>query len=178
MRARWTRTVVAFISVALVCLAVGTVGGVVGAPASFGLTTAQALSVLDARPLAWTSAWVVYSVVALALAVVRARRISPLGPAARGVALRGSVWLWGAIGAPWLYVWMAWELQLDGFYVPAVQSTTLFAALWWWWLSAVVSLLIGLAWSAWVASRPEPTIVDQDESASVPPQPPIPIARQ
>lgn len=177
MRARWTRTVVAFIPVALSCIAVGTACGAVGIPAIYGVTTAQALSVLDERPLAWTSGWVAYSVVVLALAIVRARRISPPRPPALGVALRGSVWLWGAIGAPWIYVWMAWDLQLDGFYVLAVQSTTLSAALWWWWLSTVLSLLIGLAWSAWLASRPEPTIIDLNESASVSRQPPLPAAR-
>lgn len=178
MRARWTRIVVAFISVAFSCIAVGTAGGLVGIPAIYGVTTAHALSVLDKRPLAWTAGWMAYSVVVLALAIVRARRISPPRPPARWVALRGSVWLWGAIGAPWIYVRMAWDLQLDGLYVPAVQSITLSAALWWWWwLSTVVSLLIGLAWSAWVASRPEPTIIDQDESVSVPRQPPLPAAR-
>lgn len=64
------------------------------------------------------------------------------------------MWIWGAIGAPRLFVWTAWELQLYDVYMPDVGSferpLALDVALLWW-TSSLIALCVGVVWSTSLA---------------------------
>lgn len=144
-------TAIALGGVGVVSIAVGTFGAVVGVPANYGMTTAQALSVLDHRPVLYTTLWVVWAVAMTLAAIWRARWLARHEPGVRDTAVRGSIWLWGAIGAPWIYPWIAWDLQLFDYFnespPPGTSSPALTIGLWWW-LGAGLALLVGVVWSS------------------------------
>lgn len=164
MDASWARTVCVFSAVAVGCIAVGVTGAVIGVPGNYGLETADAIAALDSRPVAWTAGWVSYAIVLLLLSLARARTIARRKPWIRGTLARGSIWLWGGIGAPWFYAYMAWDLQLYDLDLPGTDSLdvpfTLTVALWWW-LGSLACLVVGALWSGWIASHPEPLSLER-----------------
>lgn len=167
MSPRRTRCVAVFGAVTAGCVAIGSVGAVLGIPANYGLTSAEVIALLDDRPVGWTVAWVCYALILLVAAPVRDRHIAQRKPWIGGTLVRGSIWLWGGIGAPWLYVWGAWDLQLDDLIQPVdgslEGSRELYVAMWWW-LGSLACLLIGLAWSGWLATRPDPVTPEASTS--------------
>jgi hypothetical protein len=164
-------TIFAFCCLGVVFVGLGTLGAVVGVPANYGVTPSQALEVLDDRPVQWTAGWIAWSASMTLIAVLRAWWLARRKPWVRYTAVRGLIWLWGAIGATWFYPWAAWDLQVydvlqdsspvDG--VPLVLSVAI-----WWWLGSGIALLIGLVWSLAIAFRDMPTAVGEPVSSDAP----------
>ncbi len=112
---------------------------------------------LDARPVGTMLVWVAYSIAVLVAALARAGGVTRRMPWVRWTALRGSIWLWGAISAPWFYVLVAWDLQLYDLYPQALGERTETSFLsrvgGMWWFSGLLALAVGVVWSAGVAVR-------------------------
>lgn len=152
-------TTLVFTAVTAVCIVVGSLGVIIGIPGNYGLTTAEALAVLDGRPMGWTAVWVGYALAVYVGALARARHIARRKPGMRGTRVRGSIWLWGAIGGPWIGAWLAWDLQLYDFSVAGVEPIATdfaFVVATWWWMGSLACLVVAAAWSVWIMSRPEP----------------------
>ena len=78
------------------------------------------------------------------------------GPAYRYTAVRGSLWLWGAIGGPWFFfVAAAWQLQLEDLLGEdaATGGSVLGAAASFWWFGALVCLVVAPMWSTVIGLR-------------------------
>jgi hypothetical protein len=137
--------------VCVISIALGVLGAAIGIPANYGMTTAQALAVLDYRPVFFTTVWAVWAVAVTFAALWRARWLARNEPGVRLTAVRGSIWLWGAIGAPWAYPWMAWDVQLFDFFnenPPLGSSSPAGTIVMWWWLGAGLALVVAVVWSA------------------------------
>lgn len=120
-------------------------------PASYDVTTFSALIALRNRPVGITAVWALYAFLILMIALGRAASITRNQPNVRWTTLRGSVWLWGAIASPWIFVLAVWDLQLYDAYVTGLsyttKSTPVLTVAQWWWLSGLLAVMIGATWS-------------------------------
>jgi len=150
--------------VGAVSIAIGVVGTVQGVPAGHGLSSAEALALLDDRPVLWTVGWAVWSVVWTALAIYRALWVTRHRPQVRFTAIRGSLWLWGAVGAPWFYPWIAWDFQIFDYYnesPPVGAPSPALSIAMYWWFGAGLALVAGVVWSTAISIRPNRETADQ-----------------
>jgi hypothetical protein len=152
MNQRLVPAVLAYLGVAVVSVGLGATAAYFY-PASYGLTTAEALDFLDDRPVGMTILWAAYSLAVVALACFRAWWLSRNGPDYRYTAVRGSLWLWGAIGGPWMGVAAAWQIQLQDRLGPETEThgSVLGQAAEYWWLGALVCLVVAPVWSTILA---------------------------
>ncbi|WP_022880313.1 hypothetical protein [Microbacterium sp. B19] len=166
------RTTITFCCVGAVSIAVGVYGAVYGTPASYGMTTAQALAVLGDTPVVWTSLWVAWAVEITIVAVWRARWLARQEPRVRFTAVRGSIWLWGAIGATWIYPWVSWDIPLYSFFdenPPDVTGSIAPAVGPFWWFGALLALPVGVIWSSTIAVARWRTAMRATADAASPP---------
>lgn len=133
----------------------GVLGAVRGMPAAYGLTTEQAVAIVGPRSVWWTLAWVLWSVALTAGAFWRAWWMKVHKPHVRFTAGRGALWLWGAIGAPWVYPSLAWDLLLYDVFgdSPPRCGPHRVGDRERWWFGACIALPVAAVWSAIVAFK-------------------------
>lgn len=150
------RTTVTLTLVAAASIVIGVLGAVRGMPASYGLTTEQAAAIVGPRSVWWTLGWVLWSVALTAGAFWRAWWMKLQKPHVRFTAGRGALWLFGAIGMPWVYPSLAWDLPLYDVYgdsSPRSEVSIVSAIAMLWWLGPCIALPVAAVWSAIVAFR-------------------------
>jgi hypothetical protein len=155
MQPRLAPATLAYVGVGIVSVGLGATAAAQGYPASYGLTTAEALDFLDDRPVGMTILWAAYALLLVALASFRTWWLSRNGPDYRCTAVRGSLWLWGAIGGPWVDVAAAWQIQLQDRLGTETEThgSVLGQAVGYWWLGALVCLVVAPVWSTTLAVR-------------------------
>jgi len=153
------RTTFCFSAIASCCILIGGVGAIVGAPAFHGLTTSEALPIIGSRAPIATGLWVAYTLVVLLLSILRARFLARRKPWVHGTLVRGSMWIWAAVGLPWFAVYIAWDLPLfenigsdlhdHGSFAGSLAIV--------WWAGSALSAVVAAGWSVWLESRRRPT---------------------
>ncbi|WP_143016369.1 MULTISPECIES: hypothetical protein [unclassified Microbacterium] len=113
-------------------------------PASYGLTFIEGLDELGFRPVWVISGWVIYSLLAMGLILVLALRNRGYVARGRYVRILGeSLWVCGAVGAPWFMVVNgAWGPLYEDHHGVGHYGITLYvgALASYWWLLSVACL--------------------------------------
>lgn len=104
-------TVIALVVVTVLAVGIGLREAFL-TPTLYGLTLAQATDVMDGRPWAWIIAWVLFAAAVLGIALRRASVLRRRGHRTAPTAIRGGIWLWGAVAGSWVLVWLAWDFQM------------------------------------------------------------------